>query len=138
MSGNIKVNGLLFTWLKLNAFLSLQLLYNKYLLWRSLGKTQSECIYQLEIFQGDQNWGSVVYLVRSVRARLSNWMAWMQCKSSTGLHIDYQQRDICGTFTHFRTIRRKFYMAMSRSKKYAVFSTAVWFLLSGDLCGDMS
>ena len=90
MSDDIKVNGLLFTWLKLNAFLNLQILYNKYLLWRSLGKKQSGYICQLEIFQGDQNWGSIFYLVRSVRGRLSNRTAWRQYKPSTGLHIYYQ------------------------------------------------
>ena len=39
MSGDIKVNGLLFTWLKLSVFLSF--FYNKYLLWRRLAEIQS-------------------------------------------------------------------------------------------------
>lgn len=54
-------------------------------------KTQSGCICQLEIFPGDQKWGSALYLLRSVRGRLSNWMAWRPYRSPLGLRICYQQ-----------------------------------------------
>lgn len=48
-SGDIKVNGPLFTWLKLNASLSLQLLDNKSLFWRSPGEMQSR-YFQPDVF----------------------------------------------------------------------------------------